>query len=177
MNDSSNFDDWISRHYYVLRKRIMVSCIFDEDVFHDTYIALRAVVSDTDAVSIENEFIKLYKYTFLRSFSMEARYIHPSELFFKYLRTEAVDFDFAQDAEDSIKRIEEQAKRIDKLCRDILDKEDYEIFKLRFILSLTIRELTAYTGHSSLTIQRKLRQITELIRTHFAAIDKRRKAS
>lgn len=179
MNDTTNsvqFDEWISRHHNALRKRIMVSCIFDDDVFHDTYITMRESVEAAHEKDIEGDFLKLYKIMFSRSFSAQAQYIHPDALFFQYLRTEAVDFDIAEDTEDEPDRTAEQAKKIDKFCRTNLDREDYTIYNLRFNACLTIRELVAYTGHSSLTIQRKIRQIIELIRAHFTMTGKLRMA-
>lgn len=172
--NSVQFDEWISRHHNALRKRIMVSCIFDDDVFHDTYLTMRESVAEAHGKDIESDFLKLYKIMFSRSFSAQAQYIHPDPLFFQYLRTEAVDFDIADNMADDIDRIEEQAKKIDRFCKANLDKEDYEIFKLRFIACLSIRELIAYTGRSSLTIQRKIKQIIEFIRAHFAMTCKMR---
>ncbi len=176
MNDSTIFDEWISRHHNALRKRIMVSCIFDNDVFHDTYLSMRNSVAEVHGKDIVGDFLKLYKITFSRSFSAQAQYIHPDPLFFQYLRTEAVDFDIDEETEEAPDRIKEQAKKIDRFCRANLDREDYEIFKLRFIACLSIRELIAYTGRSSLTIQRKIRQIIELIRAHFTVTGRLRMA-
>lgn len=180
MNDTTTnsvqFDEWISRHHNALRKRIMVSCIFDDDVFHDTYLTMRESVVAAHGKDIEGDFLKLYKIMFSRSFSAQAQYIHPDPLFFQYLRTEAVDFGITEETEEEPDRIEQQAKKIDRYCRATLGREDYELFNLRFIACLTIRELIAYTGRSSLVIQRKLQRIIELIRAHFAPTGKLRMA-
>lgn len=180
MNDTTigsvRFDEWISQHHNALRKRIMVSCIFDDDVFHDTYLTMRESVADAHGKDIESDFLKLYKIMFSRSFSAQAQYIHPDPLFFHYLRTEAVDLDIDEDTEDEPDMIEEQAKKIDRFCRANLDREDYMIYNLRFKACMSIRELIAYTGRSSLTIHRKIRQIIELIRAHFAITGKLRMA-
>lgn len=179
MNDTTDkilFDEWISQHHTALRKRIMTSCIFDDDVFHDTYLTMREKGIGSNQSNIEGDFLKLYKVMFSRSFSAQAQYIHPDPLFFHYLRTETVDFDIADDMEDESHRIEEQAKMIDKFCRANLGKEDYMIYNLRFNACLSIRELIAYTGRSSLTIQRKIQQIIEFIRAHFAPTGKLRMA-
>ncbi len=178
MNDTTTnnvqFDEWISRHHNALRKRIMVSCIFDDDIFHDTYLTMRESVAETHGKDIESDFLKLYKIMFSRSFSAQAQYIHPDPLFFHYLRTETIDFDIDEDSEEAPDRIEEQAKKIDRFCQANLNREDYTIYNLRFKACMSIRELVAYTGRSSLTIQRKLRQIIELIRAHFAITGKLR---
>lgn len=180
MNDTTTnsvqFDEWISCHHNALRKRIMVSCIFDDDVFHDTYLTMRESVAEANGKDIEGDFLKLYKIMFSRSFSAQAQYIHPDPLFFHYLRTEAVDFGIAEDTDDEPDRIEEQAKKIDRFCRANLNREDYTIYNLRFKACMSIREIIAYTGRSSLTIQRKIRQIIELIRAHFAMAGKLRMA-
>lgn len=169
---SVQLDEWISLHYNALRKRIMVSCIFDDDVFHDTYLTMRESVATVQGKELEMDFLKLYKIKFSRSFNVQMQYEHPDPLFFQYLRTEAVDFDIDEDTEEVHERMEEKVRKIDKLCRTTLDREDYMIYNLRFKFCMSYRELMAYTGHSSLTIQRKLRQIIELIRAHFAMTGK-----
>lgn len=113
---------------------------------------------------------------FSRSFSAQAQYIHPDPLFFQYLRTEAVDFGITEETEEEPDRIEQQAKKIDKFRQANLDREDYMIYNLRFKACMSIREIITYTGRSSLTIQRKIRQIIELIRAHFAMTGKLRMA-
>ncbi len=179
MNDTTDkirFDEWISQHHTALRKRIMTSCIFDDDVFHDTYLTMREKGIGSNQSNIEGDFLKLYKVMFSRSFSAQAQYLHPDPLFFQYLRTEAIEFDNIDRDMDEPDIIEVQAKKIDRYCRATLGREDYELFNLRFIACLTIRELIAYTGRSSLTIQRKLQRIIELIRAHFAPTGKLRMA-
>lgn len=170
MNDTANiqFDEWICRHHNALRQRIMVSCIFDEDIFHDTYLMMRETVAIPIGKYMESDFLKLYKILFMRSFNAQSKYVFPDPLFFRYLRTEAVEFDLSEVDIEEPEPIEEQAKKIDRYCRATLGRDDYELFKLRFIACLSIRELIAYTGRSSATILKKLQQIIELIRAHFA---------
>ena len=155
-----DFDAWVSRQYGKLRQRLMVTCIFDDDAFQETYLAMREIVDGQRDKDFPAMFMKLYRQMLSREYRSENRYLHPDPLFFEYLRTEpVVFFDEPADGEDTQEATERTAKNIKRLCKATLNADDYQIFYLHFICLFTFKEMRAYTGKSFSTLNRRLKFI------------------
>ena len=172
MTDSSakdRFDRWIGRSFNRLRQRLMVSCIFDDDAFQETYLSLRETVTEEQAGCYEAVFTRQYKRTIQRLNRQELRYFHPDPLFFLYLRTEPVVFDGEDIAETDggTPEPERMKKRITEYVRMNYSEDDYLLFQLKYFSGMTYKCLQDYTGHGSEYIARHLNNIRAGIVSNF----------
>lgn len=162
---AAEFDAWIAKQHSSLRQRLMTTCVFDEDAFQETYIAMRETLTPDTTGDFETLFIKLYRQMLACEFRREYRYAHPDPLFFLYLRTEPLEADGEQAAQEQ--REEVTAKAVDDFVRFNFSAGDYLIFHLKFFAAMTYQGLIDYTGHSSATIARKLNNIKHAVNQRF----------
>lgn len=164
MNTAAQIDAWIASCYEALKQRVMMTCYFDEDVFQDTYLALRE--TGAQGGDFEGQFIKLYRALLSRDYSEDMRYCTPDPLFFDML-TEAPE---AEEQETEQPDPLKQAQRVERTCKAILDDEDYRLFSLRWKIGLTFREIAIYTGRTAQVIMRRLNNIVKRIRAFLAPV-------
>lgn len=161
-NTSDRIDTWIAKRYDALRQRVMDSCFFNEDVFQDTYLALRDLGAETGKE--EAEFIRLYKVMLSRNCHDEWRNVNPDPLFFDLLSEDVPEP--VVEASDPLA----QAQQVERIGKAILNEEDYTLFRLRFKVGLTLHEIAAYIGRKATAVFNKLKQIAERIRAYFRPV-------
>lgn len=159
-NQAAEIDAWIASCYNNLKQRVMMTNYFDEDVFQDTYLALREI--GVKSVNKESEFIRLYRTLLTRDFRLDMRYSHPDPVFFNLLSEEADTG--AENKPDPI----QQAQQVDRTCKAILNDEDYNLYKLRYKIGLTLREIALYTGRAATAIYNRLTQIIQRIKAYYS---------
>lgn len=152
-------DNWIATCYEPLKQRVMMTHYFDEDVFQDTYLALREIGSFSS--NMEADFMKIYRRLLSREFSFDMKFSHPDPLFFNLLSEDSEPQ--AEEANDPIRTI----KQVDRTCKAILSEDDYTIYRLRYKIGMTLKEIAAYTGRAATAIYNRLNEIARRIRDYF----------
>lgn len=155
-------DAWITSRYEVIRQRVINTCYFDDDVFQDTYISLRETGVTT--IDLEAAFIKSYRVLLCRKYGQEMRYTHPDPLFFTLLNAEDEQTTYAAEI------ITIDGEHVDRVCRSLLNSNEYILYKLRYNVGLALREIAAYTGLSVSVITRKLKDVVARLRAYFTPL-------
>ncbi|MCD8136896.1 MAG: sigma-70 family RNA polymerase sigma factor [Parabacteroides gordonii] len=164
IRDIRRFDNWFSSSYYQIRTKLEGFPRFDEDAFHDAYLAIRInlLFERVEVVDFESYFEKCYKNISRKRIRLDQKYCHPDDIYFQMLsENEPVEL--------------EDLLALDQLAHDILSfvkqefsNREYRLFRLKlFETQCSYKDLSDYTGLASSTIYRKVNSISNAIRNDF----------
>lgn len=154
------FTNWITSNYEVLKNKLKNSYILDEDFLHDTLLEVMENIVDHkfNMSDVENFIMDSYKKSFHKRQFDNKKTICSEE--------SAIDnFNYSKNNTISSRENYDQvSKDIVKQVRHILSVDDYGLFSLYVTNdSLSINQMSAYTGIPSTTLYRKLRNIKQTI--------------
>ena len=157
---TAEFDAWIEDNYASMKKRISYESFFDEDTFHDTYLAVLDGLESqaTGSVNFEVYFINTYRRLRRVEAAESFKTINPSEIFFQFL----VDKPQEDEATPSISR-----RDILCYCNSSLAPDELKLFNLRFIKGLTAQQTGDYIGCSASFVSRQVNRLKAKINSYF----------
>lgn len=157
--ETAQFNAWISEHYEELKERIRSFGHLDEDIFHDTYLALLdALTTAVGVINYDKLFMATYRELRRKKMSEAYRMVNPTDLYFRLLA--------AEEAEQQAQKV--SAKAVKDYARNALQEAEYRIFYLRFVKELQLEYIGEYTGRSTATIYQHTQSIRQRICRHFA---------
>lgn len=147
-------------YYNVLKQDIISRGYFDEDVFHDTFMALH---SAPDMPLTPAMFKSVYRYLLRQELSRAYTTITPTETFFQLLANPDEDNTSATEESQEIAT----ASQVKEYARVALSPADYKVFLLRFVKELTLQQTGEYLGRSTCYVHRRTNKIKTTITNHF----------
>lgn len=157
------FDGWIADNYAKLKEQIASQGFLDEDIFHDTYLAMLDALTPDIGIS---HYLRLFNATYreLRHKRLSASYkiVTPSEIFFKLLADETPEEEPQQPT------IQVTLNEVKTYAAKTFKKSDFKIFKLRYIYSMTLSEIGDYIGRSTGCVCIRDGIIRQKLHYHFA---------
>lgn len=147
-------------YYNSLKQDIISRGYFDEDVYHDTYMALH---SAPDMPLTPSMFKSLYRYLLRQELSRTYTTITPSETFFQLLANPDDNNSTSTETAQEVAT----ATQVKEYARTALSPADYKLFFLRFVKELTLQQTGEYLGRSTCYVSRRADKIKSTISNHF----------
>lgn len=148
-------------YYDTLKQNISDHGMLEEDVFHDTYLAL---LQAPEMVLTPKMFKSVYRYLLRRKLSSQYVFCVPSELFFQRLVDNMVE-DAPQQEEEVKDTV--TAATVKLYAKTALNPKEYTLFVLRFVKGYTLQQTGEYIGCTAATAMRRADAIRTQIYNHF----------
>jgi len=162
---TAEFDVWIADHYQELKEEIGSRGFLDEDIFHDTYLALLdALTPDIGVRHYQRLFKATYRELRRKELSASYRMVTPSDIFFKLLADDA-----PQEEEAQQPRVRVSAEEVKTYAAKTFKKSDFVIFQLRYFNDMSLSAIGDYIGRSAGNICVRDAYIRERLRFHFVS--------
>lgn len=145
-----SFDKWMCANYYKLREKCLFTNTFgemlyqwEEDVFHNTYLAVREALTTEKEEAFEEMFVSSFKLYTKRAFSARIKEIVPDEVFWKYQKQVEEETE-----EDGARKEAKHDLAVQMLAaaKMIFSRDEYNIFKLYFQSGFTFRQIGEMFG-------------------------------
>lgn len=144
------FDKFISASYYKLREKCLFTNTFgemvyqwQEDIFHNTYLAVREALTTEKEEAFEEMFASSFKLYTKRAFSARVKEIVPEEIFWKYQKQVEEETE-----EDEARKEAKHDLAVQMLtaAKMIFSRDEFSIFKLYFESGLTFNQIGEMFG-------------------------------
>lgn len=145
-----SFDKWMCANYYKLREKCFFTNLFgelvyqwQEDIFHNTYLAVREALTTEKEEAFEEIFVSSFKLYTKRAFSARVKEIVPEEVFWKYQKQVEEETE-----EDEARKEAKHDLAVQMLtaAKMIFSRDEFTIFKLYFESGLTFNQIGEMFG-------------------------------
>lgn len=145
------FNNWIGANYYKLREKCLFTNLFgelvyqwQEDVFHNTYIAICETLTNEEEETFEELFVSSFRLYVKRAFTAKVKEIVPEETFWKYQKQ------VEETEEDEARKEAKHDLAVQMLtaAKLIFSKDEFLIFKLYFESGFSFRQIGDLFGTS-----------------------------
>lgn len=147
-----SFDKWMCANYYKLREKCLFTNLFgdlvyqwQEDLFHNTYLAVRDTLTNENEETFEYLFVSSFKLYLKRAFTAQVKEIVPEETFWKYQKQVEEEAEEAEARKEAKHDLSVQMLAAAKL---IFSRDEFTIFKLYFESGFTFRQIGEMFGTS-----------------------------
>lgn len=161
------FTNWINSNYEGLKNEIKHSYFLDEDVLHDVLLNIceNISLSDFNIVDAKCFVIDKYKKSYSQKLSNDKKYLNCEDD-----KIDAISFHKNKPV-SSRENYDQISKNIIKKVKDFLSMDDFNLFSLYITNdSLSIKQMSAYTGIPSSTLYGRLKNIKQTIINHLKVI-------
>lgn len=162
------FNEWAGANYEAIKQRVMLSCYWDEDVFHDTFIALYQELQVFDEPSMADTFVRAYKRLQGNKHWGDFVYVQPDEVYFSFLQQPSAD-----EEREELARREQRYQTFDKIAFLLkstprIAKRDKQLFQLHFLNDYSLHNLAEVMSMSENTITRSINSTLGVLRSFIA---------
>lgn len=157
---SVQFCNWINSNYEGLKNEIKHSYFLDEDVLHDVLLNIHEniLISDFNMADVKCFVIDKYKKAYCQKLSNDKKYLNCEDG-----KIDAISF-HKNKSVSSRENYDQISKSIVKKVKDLLSMDDFNLFSLYITNdSLSIKQMSAYTGIPSSTLYGRLKNIKKTI--------------
>lgn len=154
------FNNWINSNYECLKNEIKHSCLLDEDVLHDVLLEIYENISLSGFNMIDTKcfVIDKYKKTYCQKLSNNKKYLNCEDG-----KIDAIYFHKNKPV-SSRENYDRISKNIIKKVKKLLSMDDFNLFSLYITNdSISIKQMSAYTGIPSSTLYSRLKNIKKTI--------------
>ena len=174
--DVKEFNGWFNRSYERPKESVSLYGKFDEDAFHDAYLAVRKqVMFSKDGIKdMESYFFGCYRRILQSGTREDGRYDNPGDEYFMRLG-EADCTEETDEREEMLTGCDRLVRDIQKFLRRHFSYEDYRIFMLRFYeTGSSFRTIARHMGEKTSVVTRRTQAMMESVRTNRKFIAQRR---
>lgn len=157
---SVQFNNWINSDYEGLKNEIKHSYFLDEDVLHDVLLDIyeNISLSDFKMIDIKQFVIEQYKKAYCKKRYDDKKYLNCEDD-----KIGTISF-YKNKPISSRENYGTESKNIIKQLKNLLSMDDFTLLSLYVTNdSLSIRQMSAYTGIPATTLYDRLRKIKKTI--------------